>query len=92
MDTVETPYTLYILRCSDKTLYTGITADLKRRIHEHNTSDKGAKYTRNRRPCVLVHSEQLENKSAALKREIVIKKMTKAKKEAFLLNSMSNMI
>jgi putative endonuclease len=92
MDTVETPYTLYLLRCSDETLYTGITADVKRRIHEHNTSDKGAKYTRSRRPCVLVHCEQLENKSAALKREIAIKKMTKAKKEALLLNSTFNMI
>lgn len=92
MVTVETPYVLYLLRCSDETLYTGITADLKRRIHEHNTSDKGAKYTRNRRPCVLVHSEQLESKSAALKREIAIKKMTKAKKEALLLNSTFNMI
>lgn len=92
MDTLETPYTLYLLRCSDETLYTGITADLKRRIHEHNTSDKGAKYTRSRRPCILLHSEELENKSAALKREITIKKMTKAKKEALLLNSASNMI
>lgn len=92
MDTVKTPYTLYLLRCSDETLYTGITADLKRRIHEHNTSEKGAKYTRNRRPCVLVYCEQLESKSAALKREIAVKKMTKAKKEALLLNSTSNMI
>lgn len=87
MNTIETPYTLYLLRCSDRTLYTGITSDLKRRIHEHNTSDKGAKYTRSRRPCEIVYYEQLESKSAALKREIIIKKMTKAKKEALLLDS-----
>lgn len=92
MDSVETPYTLYLLRCSDGTLYTGITADLQRRIHEHNTSDKGAKYTRNRRPCIPVYCEQLKSKSAALKREIAIKKMTKAKKEALLSNSTFNMI
>ena len=92
MATVETPYTLYLLRCSDGTLYAGITADLQRRIHEHNTSDKGAKYTRGRRPCVIVYHEQLKNKSTALKREIAIKKMTKIKKETLLLNSISNML
>lgn len=85
-------YTLYILRCCDETLYTGITVDLERRIHEHNNSDKGAKYTRNRRPCVVVYRELLETKSAALKREIEIKKMTKAKKEALLFNSAYNML
>lgn len=90
MDTVEVPYTLYLLKCSDGTLYTGITADLKRRIHEHNTSDKGAKYTRSRRPCTLVYYEPLHTKSTALKREIAIKKMTKAKKEALLLPSTCN--
>lgn len=92
MDTVETPYTLYLLRCSDGTLYTGITADLQRRIHEHNTSDKGAKYTRSRRPCVIVYHEQFKNKSAALKREIAIKKMTRVKKETLFLNSIFNML
>ncbi|MDP2077139.1 MAG: GIY-YIG nuclease family protein [Sulfuricurvum sp.] len=92
MDTVEIPYTLYLLRCSDGTLYTGITADLNRRIQEHNTSDKGAKYTRSRRPCISVYHEQLKNKSTALKREIAIKKMTKAKKEALLLNFTCNML
>jgi putative endonuclease len=91
MDTVEIPYTLYLLRCSDGTLYTGITSDMKRRIHEHNTSDKGAKYTRSRRPCIMVYHEDYQNKSAALKREIAIKKMTKAKKEILLLDSLCNM-
>lgn len=89
---MNTSYALYILRCSDTTLYTGITADLERRLNEHNNSDKGAKYTRSRRPCTLVYSETLETKGAALKREIAIKKMTKAKKEALLLNSTCNML
>lgn len=92
MNTIETPYTLYLLRCSDGTLYTGITSDLNRRIHEHNSSDKGAKYTRSRRPCELVYCEQLQNKSTALKREIAIKKMPKTKKETLFLDSTCNML
>lgn len=92
INSAKTLYVLYLLRCSDGTLYTGITSDLKRRVHEHNTSDKGAKYTRSRRPCILVYYEELESKSAALKREIVIKKMTKAKKETLLLDSTYNML
>lgn len=86
MDASGSPYTLYLLRCSDGTLYTGITLDLQRRIDEHNTSGKGAKYTRSRRPCVMVYHELLENKSNALKREIAIKKMSRTQKEALLLN------
>ena len=50
-------YYLYILKCSDGTLYTGITVDLKRRVGEHNTSKLGAKYTRSRRPVKLVYSK-----------------------------------
>lgn len=78
------PYTLYILRCSDNTLYTGIALDVEKRVIEHNTSDKGAKYTRYRRPVLLVYQEGCIGKSAALKREISIKKMTRQKKEALL--------
>jgi len=89
---VNTPYTLYILRCSDATLYTGITVDLERRLNEHNSSDKGAKYTRSRRPTTLVYTEILETKSAALKREIAVKKMTRAQKEGLLQNSACNML
>ena len=89
---MSVPYTLYILRCSDTTLYTGITVDLERRISEHNISDKGAKYTRSRRPVTLVYSEILETKSAALKREIAIKKMKRTQKEGLLLNSACNML
>lgn len=89
---MSVPYTLYILRCNDTTLYTGITIDLERRVNEHNTSDKGAKYTRSRRPTTVAYTEKLETKSAALKREIVIKKMTKSQKEILLLNSACNML
>lgn len=75
------PYYVYILRCSDNTLYTGITNDLDKRIHEHNHSSLGAKYTRSRRPLKLVYSEGCADKSGALKREIAIKKLSKVQKE-----------
>ena len=74
------PYYVYILRCADDTLYTGITTDLARRLEEHNSSAKGARYTRARRPVVLVHSEQCADKSAALRREIALKRLSKTAK------------
>lgn len=92
MKTVETPYILYMLRCNDSTLYTGITIDIQRRLYEHNHTDKGAKYTRCRRPCIMVYYERFETKSAALKRESAIKKISKAKKETLLLQSACNML
>jgi len=74
-------YYLYIVECSDGTLYTGIATDLDRRIEEHNSSDKGAKYTRARRPVTLVYSEEYPNRSEASKREYFIKKkMTRLEK------------
>ncbi len=77
-------YYVYMLRCSDNTLYTGITTDLQRRLDEHNSSPKGAKYTRNRRPVKMVYSESCEDKSAASKREYVIKQLSKREKEAMV--------
>jgi putative endonuclease len=67
-------YYVYILKCADNTLYTGITTELERRIDEHNGSDKGAKYTRVRRPVSLVYSEEYSDRSSASKREYEIKK------------------
>jgi putative endonuclease len=78
-------YYVYILRCSDDTLYTGITTNLEKRLVEHNTSDKGAKYTRYRRPVTLMYHEASQHKSSALKREIAIKKMTRPQKEALII-------
>lgn len=71
---------VYIVQCSDKSLYTGITVDLDRRVLEHNTSNKGAKYTRPRRPVQLVYSEAHEDRSSASKRESAIKKLSRAEK------------
>jgi len=66
-------YYVYMLECADGTLYTGITTDLERRLEEHNGSEKGAKYTRARRPVTLVYSEKYPDRSSASKREYEIK-------------------
>ena len=72
---------VYMVRCSDGTLYAGITNDLKKRIEAHNSGKDGARYTRSRRPVKLVYSEQVESKSAAAKLEYQIKKLPRGKKE-----------
>lgn len=81
MEEEKVKHFCYMLRCNDGSLYTGYTTDPKRRILEHNTSDKGAKYTRTRRPCELVHCEEFADRSSAQKREAAIKKMSKKQKE-----------
>ncbi len=70
----------YLLRCADDTLYCGITNNLDQRLLAHNTGE-GAKYTRGRAPVRLVHVEQHPDKSAALKREMQIKQMTRDEKQ-----------
>ncbi len=77
---MNSAYFVYVVQCTDDTYYTGITTDLRRRIEEHNTSPKGARYTRTRHPVVLRYSEKHPNKSEALKREMTIKKMKRAEK------------
>ena len=75
----ETWY-VYILQCSDDTLYTGITNDLDKRVDQHNYGTTAAKYTRARRPVQLVYFEQLADKRLAAKREYEIKQLTRAEK------------
>ena len=70
---------IYIIECSDRTLYTGITTDVNRRISEHN-SGKGAKYTRNRNPVVLRALFTANNRSEASKEEYRIKQLSKIEK------------
>ena len=72
---------VYMVRCSDGTLYTGITNDLEKRIEAHNSGKDGARYTRARRPVTLVYSEQVQSKSAAARLEYRIKKLRRSKKE-----------
>ncbi len=76
---------IYIARCSDNTLYTGYTTDLKKREETHNAG-KGAAYTRARLPVEFVYSETLETKSEAMKREWEIKQMKRSEKDK-LINS-----
>ena len=74
---------LYILRCGDGTLYTGITTDVQRRLQMHR-SGKGAKYTRGRQPLELVYTEVCEDHCQALKREWQIKQLPRAEKEKLI--------
>ena len=74
---------LYILRCGDGTLYTGITTDVEKRLEAHRTG-KGAKYTRGRSPLELVYQEACGDHSAALKRELEIKKLSRDEKEKLI--------
>lgn len=70
---------VYIVRCSDNSLYTGYTNNIEARINKHNAG-KGAKYTKIRRPVVLVYQEMYETKSEALRREYEIKTFTRQRK------------
>ena len=79
---------VYMARCSDRSLYTGIAVDVDRRIDEHNHDNKkAAKYTRARRPIVLVYKEPCEDQSSAQQREAAIKRLSKAEKEQLLHES-----
>ena len=76
---------VYIVRCVDDTLYTGIAKDVARRIEEHNSSNLlAASYTRARRPVVLVHKEEVKTRSAAARREYEIKQLTRREKESLI--------
>ncbi len=70
---------VYLLECSDGTLYCGITNDVNRRIDKHNTG-KGAKYTSKRTPVRLVYKEKADDRSSASKREYMIKKLSRSQK------------
>ena len=73
----------YIVKCSDETLYTGWTNNLKKRLEAHN-SGKGAKYTKTRRPVELVYFEEYDTKQEAMKREYAIKQLSRQKKLALI--------
>lgn len=74
---------LYILRCGDGSLYTGITTDVEKRLEAHRTG-KGAKYTRGRGPLELVYTEDCTDHSAALRRELTIKALPREEKEKLI--------
>ena len=82
---MEATWYLYILRCGDGTLYTGITTDVEKRLEAHRCG-KGAKYTRGRGPLELKYREECGDHSAALKRELEIKALTREEKEKLIAN------
>jgi putative endonuclease len=86
------PWFVYILRCADGSLYTGITLDINRRLQEHRGElglHKGAKSLRGKSPLNLAYSTTLDSRSAALKLEYKIKQLAKAKKEALVNGALS---
>jgi putative endonuclease len=81
-------YFVYIVKCIDDTMYTGIATDVEKRIAEHNSPDgKGAKYTRSRRPVKLVYAEAIATRSSAQSREYAIKQLSRAGKLALIKKS-----
>jgi putative endonuclease len=80
----ETEYSVYIVRCADNTYYTGIAADVARRIVEHQNSPRGAKYLKGRGPLTLVYSEVVGDRSAASRIEYRIKRLHRSGKEALI--------
>lgn len=75
---------VYMLRCADNSLYTGITTDVERRVDEHNGAKSITKYTRARQPVALVYKERVETRSEAGKREVALKKLKKEDKETLV--------
>lgn len=81
---VDSCYFVYMLECVDGTYYTGFTIDLEKRVKAHNNLKTGAKYTKSRRPVILVYFETYASKSVALKREFVLKQLTREEKRALI--------
>jgi putative endonuclease len=83
-------YYLYILRCLDGTLYTGIALDVARRVAEHNSPNLGAKYTRSRRPVRLLYTQPFESRAKATSEEYRVKQLTRAQKLALVKKKKSD--
>jgi predicted GIY-YIG superfamily endonuclease len=80
---LPSPHFIYIVRCSDGTLYTGYARDPQRRVEAHN-GGRGARYTSGRRPVALIYSEQFQSLGEALRRETELKRWSRARKEALI--------
>ncbi|EKE26333.1 MAG: excinuclease ABC subunit C protein [uncultured bacterium (gcode 4)] len=85
-----TLFSVYILKCSDDTLYIGSTNNIEKRLHEHNNLKSGAHYTKIRRPATLVYEENCESLSLARKRECELKKLSRKEKLELIENSKNN--
>ncbi len=75
---------VYVVKCNDNTLYTGISTNVDKRIHAHNATKRGAKYTKSRRPVRLVYVEEYLTKSDAAKREYLIKQLSRIEKNKLI--------
>ena len=85
------PWNVYIVRCADSSLYTGVATDVTRRIAEHNgNGTRGARYTRARRPVNLVYQESAASRSEAGQREYAIKQMNRTAKQALIVRGGGN--
>ena len=84
LENTDLRWVVYILCCHDGSLYTGITTDLERRLHEHNHSPKGARYTRQRRPVALAYSEKYASRREACRREYEIKQLDRREKQSLI--------
>jgi putative endonuclease len=82
------PWYVYMIRCSDASLYTGITTNLDRRFQEHKDSKKGSRYARAKIPLHIAYTETYHSRSEAQKREYVIKQLTKAEKEILIKSTL----
>ena len=81
---------VYMVRCTDQSLYTGVATDVERRVDEHNHSNPlGARYTRSRRPVSLVYQEPCDNRSHACQREYALKQLSRQKKLALIESAAS---
>jgi predicted GIY-YIG superfamily endonuclease len=76
-------WVVYVLKCRDNTLYTGITSDVSRRVHQHNNGT-ASRYTRSRLPVKLIFSEPCRNRSQALKKEYAMKQLSQKEKNAYI--------
>lgn len=81
--TAETVWSLYLLRCRDGSYYTGVTTDINRRLLEHQEG-KASRYTRTRRPIVLVYQEECGTRSRSLARECAVKSLSRQRKEELI--------
>lgn len=82
----ERGWFVYVVECVDGTLYTGCTTDVSRRVKEHNSGKRGAKYTRSRRPVVLRAVQACDDRSSALRREAEIKRMSRSEKLSLIIS------
>ncbi len=85
MGTQTRKWCVYMVSCSDNSIYTGITTDIERRMQQHNSDKGGARYTRSRRPVTLVYLEYTESRSKAAKREYRIKQLSVEQKRSLIV-------